>query len=178
MADTWLFGRSARFVTLEGKMSYPTLFEPRGFQGSEPKYSCSILLDKSDPGITECLESLESMQEEAIQATFEGGKTPRNFERWGITDGDELDDPTAQGHWVVKASNKSKPACVGPDKEEILQASEIYGGAMGRLNIVAKAYGTKTKGGVTYELLAVQKTGDGTPFGGAAKAVADAVSDF
>lgn len=178
MADQWQFGRSARYVTPEGKMSYPTVFEPQGFQGSDPKYSCSLLIDKSDKACADMLDKLEALHEEAIAATFEGGKPPRNFERWGITDGDELSDPTAEGHWVIKASNKSRPAVVDADKTEILEASSVYGGAIGRLNIVAKAYGTKNKGGVTFELLAVQKTDDGTPFGGAAKAVADAVADF
>ena len=178
MADTWLFGRSARYVTPNGKLSYPTVFEPQGFQGSDPKYSCSVLVDKNDRDCAVMLEKLEQMQEDAIAATFPDGKVPRNFERWGITNGDELSDPTAEGHWVVKASNKSKPAVVDADKTEILEASTVYGGAIGRLNIVAKAYGTKTKGGVTFELLAVKKTDDGTPFGGAAKAVADAVADF
>lgn len=175
--DKWQFGRSARFVTPKGRFSYPSVIEPTSFQGSDPRYSCTLLLSKDDKDIADVIEKLEGLHEEAMEECF-GDKVPRQFERWGITDGDELEDPNVAGHWVVKASNKNKPAVVDADKQEVLDASEVYGGCYGRLNIWAKAYGSGNRGGVTFELLAAQKLEDGDAFGGAAKAAQMAVEDF
>jgi hypothetical protein len=44
--------------------------------------------------------------------------------------------------------------------------------------IQAKAYGTPAKGGVTLELLVVQKVADGEPFGGVAKSMAAAKDEL
>jgi len=171
-------GRSGRYVTPEGRLSYPNVLEPTSFQGSDPKYSCSILFDKEDDATEEIIAKLEEMQEEAIKAVFQG-KLPRNFDRWGIVDGDDLEDTNMHGHWVVKASNKKKPATVDVDKNPVIDASEVYGGCFGRLNIAAKSYQpSATQGGVTFELLACQITKDGPAFGGAEAAIQAAADEF
>lgn len=169
------FGTSKRFVTVEGVMSYPHVFEPSSYEGSEPKYSCSILVPKE--GSDSFIEELEALQDAAIKEAF-GDKVPRNFQRWGITDGDEKNDPTAHGNWIIKAANKQKPKVVDSDKNEILDKGEIYGGAYCRMNLQAFSYGNSTQAGVTLQLLAVQKTKDGQPFGGAAATMAAAIDDF
>jgi hypothetical protein len=170
-------GRSGRYVTPEGRLSYPNVLEPTSYQGNDPKYSCSILLDKQDDGTEETIAKLEELQEEATAIIYPD-KKPRNFERWGIVDGDELDDENMHGHWIIKASNKAKPAVVDADKNEILDGNEVYGGCFGRINIAGKAYGNKTQGGVTFELLACQVTKDGPAFGGAQAAIQAAKDEF
>ena len=92
--------------------------------------------------------------------------------------GDEVDDPAAKGNWVIKASNKQRPRIVDANSAEILDELEVYGGCYVRASLNAKAYGTSQKGGVTLELNVVQKVADGTPFGGAAKAMTDAVNEL
>ena len=169
--------RSARYVTPEGRISYPSIFEPNIYQGGDPRFQCSILLDKSHPDTAAAIEKLEQLQEDAIAELY-GDAVPRNFERWGIIDGDTMGDDALVGLWVVKGANKARPACVDKDKAEILESSELYGGCYGRLNLVGKAYGSKTKGGVTFELLAVQKLGEGAAFGGAAAAIQAAADEF
>lgn len=174
MAAKILVGRSARFATQEGRLSYPNVLQPKQWNDdSDPKYSCALILpkDKTD------LSVFEDLQEQAIAEAF-GKKVPRNFERWGIVDGDETEDPNYADSWVIKASNKIKPVVVDADKNDIFDASEVYGGAYGRLNIVGKAYGTPSKGGVTFELLAVMITREGEAFGGAAAAMQAARDEF
>lgn len=175
--DTFKVARSKRFATPEGRISYPSLFEPNSFQGGEPRYQCSLLLKKGDPAVEEAIEALEALQSDATEELY-GAKPPRNFEVWGITDGDEVGDDTAAGHYILKAANKMRPKIVDADKAEVMDQSEVYGGVYGRLNVVGKSYGSKTKGGTTFELLAVQVTRDGDPFGGGAKAINDAVDEF
>lgn len=167
--------RSNRVNTPKARASYPHVFKPTAFQGEgEPKYSISLLVPKSEK---EFIEKLKGAQAQAIKELYPT-KMPANFEHWGIVDGDELDDQSAKGNWVVKASNKQRPRIVDAQGADILDELEVYGGCYVRASLNAKAYGTSQKGGVTLELNVVQKVADGTPFGGAAKAMADAVSEL
>jgi hypothetical protein len=169
--------RSARFVTPKGRVSYPHIFKPTAFQGEgEPKFSCSLYIEKNNAG-NEAAKAIKRLQEQALTELYPT-KRPTNLEVWGLTDGDETDDPSAAGCWIVKASNKSRPGVVDRSSTAIIDESEVYGGCYGRINLCAKAYGTGNKGGVTLELVAFQKVEDGEPFGGAAKAVAAAVNEF
>jgi hypothetical protein len=166
--------RSARAVTPVGRASYPNVFQAKAFnETSEPKYSISVMIPKSDPFV----DLARALQGEALEALY-GKKLPVNLERWGITDGDEADNDMTAGYWVIKATSKARPAVVDANKQPILDADEVYGGCDVRVSICAKAYGTSSKGGVSFELVAVQKVGENTPFGGAEAARAAAVSEF
>jgi len=166
--------RSARAVTPVGRASYPSIFQAKAFnESSEPKYSIQVLIPKSDPFV----DVARALQGEALEALY-GKKLPVNLERWGIVDGDDSDSTLTAGYWVIKATSKTRPAVVDANKEPILDPDEVYGGCDIRASICAKAYGTASKGGVSFELVAVQKVGDNTPFGGAEAARAAAVSEF
>ena len=167
--------RSSRVNSPKARASYPHIFKPTAFQGEgDPKYSISLLVPKAEKKF---IDDLRAAQDAAIKELYPT-KVPANFERWGITDGDELDDQAAKGNWVIKASNKQRPRIVDANSAEILDELEVYGGCYVRASLNAKAYGTSQKGGVTLELNVVQKVGDGTPFGGAAKAMTDAVNEL
>lgn len=167
--------RSNRVNTSKARASYPHVFKPTAFQGEgEPKFSISMLVPKSDK---DTIEKIELAQKQATKELYPT-KVPQNFETWGVSDGDESNDPAASGCWIVKASNKMKPRVVDSSGGDILDETEVYGGCYVRASIVAKAYGTSNKGGVTLELLVVQKVSDGEPFGGAARAMNDAVDEL
>jgi len=167
--------RSERVIVPKARLSYPHVFKPTAFQGEgEPKFSASFLVPKSDK---EFYKLITAAQEAAVKELY-GAKKPQNFETWGVQDGDKLEDEAANGHWVVKASNKAKPKVVDAQGTAILDEVDVYGGCYVRGVVNAKAYGTAAKGGVTLELLVVQKVGDGEPFSGAAKAMSAAVEDL
>jgi len=167
--------RSDRINLPKSRLSYPHLFKPTAFQGEgEPKFSASFLVPKSEK---EFIAKLKGAQDQAIKELY-GAKKPQNFETWGIADGDDTDDEAAKGCWIIKASNKTKPKVVDAKGTDILDELDVYGGCYARASVQAKAYGTAAKGGVTLELLVVQKVGDGTPFGGAAKAMSAAVDEL
>lgn len=169
--------RSARMITPVGRASYPHAMVAHSFDGqAEAKFSCSVLLVKS-PANDAFVEKLRELQQSAVDALYPK-KAPANLEWWGIADGDDTDDPTSDGCWVIKGANKTAPAVIDTFKNPIDDDGAIYGGCDIRMSICAKAYGTATKGGVTFELVAVQKVADNTPFGGAAKAKIDAVNEF
>lgn len=169
--------RSSRFITPKARASYPHLFTPKAFEeGAEPKYQLTAMVPKDDIG-NAFIKLLKDKQDQALDALY-GKKKPANLDRYGVNDGDDSEDPEMHGHWLVKSTSKNKPACVGLDKEEILDKSEIYGGCYVRANVCAKAYGTAAKGGVSLELVAVQFMGDGEPFSAAARATLAAASEF
>lgn len=166
---------SGRINTPKARASYPHVFKGVAFQGEgEPKFSITLLVPKSEK---EFIASLHAAQDDAISQLYPT-KKPANFQKWGISDGDESTDPAAANCWIVKAANKKKPRVVDSNGEDILDELEIYGGCYVRASLNAKAYGTSAQGGVTLTLNVVQKVGDGEPFGGAAKSMNDAVSEL
>lgn len=170
--------RSERLISPKGRCSYPHLFKPTAFQGEgEPKFSVSLLLDKKTAASKDFVAKLKAAQDSAL-ADLYGKKLPQNLERWGVQDGDDLDDESLSGQWVIKASSKNKPATIDADGTAILDELSVYGGCYGRINVCAKAYGTTQKGGVTLELNVFQKISDGEAFGGAQKAQQEALSEM
>lgn len=167
--------RSDRVIVPKARLSYPHVFKPSAFQGEgEPKYSACFLVPKAEKDF---YKAVKAAQTRAVDELY-GAKKPQNFETWGIADGDEADDSTAAGCWVIKASNRIKPKVVDAKGVEIIDETDVYGGCYARASVQAKAYGTNQKGGVTLELLVVQKVADGTPFGGAAKSMANALDEL
>lgn len=167
--------RSERLIVPKSRLSYPHLFKPSAFQGEgEPKFSASFLVPK---GEKDFIAKAKAAQEFALKELY-SSKFPTNLERWGISDGDDLDDEAAKGCWVIKASNKVRPKVVDGQGVEVIDELAVYGGCYVRGSIVAKAYGTPSKGGVTFELLVCQKVADGEPFSGAARAMSAAVDEL
>lgn len=172
--------RSARLVSPKGRCSYPHVFKPSAFQGEgEAKYSVQLLLPKA--GAADFIAKVKAAQEAALKELYPT-KRPQNLEVWGIEDGDEKvtaeGAAVAPGNWIIKASNKSRPAVIDAQGGEIIDELEVYGGCYFRFNINAKAYGTPAKGGVSLELNVVQKLADGEAFGGAKAVVQKALAEM
>jgi hypothetical protein len=169
--------RSARIQSPAGRASYPTLFVPRAFsEADDAKFSITLMVKKDDAG-NAYKAAIEVIQEGALK-TLLGTKKATNVERWGIKDGDDQDDQDMHGHWLIKATNKSRPAVVDADRAPVTDPEVIYGGCLVRTSVCAKAYGSPAKCGVALELVAVQKVGDGEPFSASARAKNQAVAEF
>lgn len=176
-ANSMKVERSDRLVSPKARASYPTLFKARAFnETAEPKFSVTLMVKKDAAG-NKFIEQVEAIREQALSKLYPKTRA-KNLEIWGVTDGDENEDPAMHGNWLVKASSKSRPAVVDASKAEILDEETVYGGCYIRASICAKAYGTPSKGGVTLELVAVQKLEDGEPFSAAERAKSEAVNEF
>ena len=108
----------------------------------EPKYSCTILLPKSD-----------AAQKQAIDAAIEAGK------EYGAE---------AKGHWVFTASlpeSKGPVDVVDLGRNPIMNQSEIYSGMF--VNVLVNFYFYANESmGIGAGLGPVQKVADGEPLGG------------
>ena len=84
---------ATKVITGKVRASFVHIFEPQSVNGSEPKYSCSFIIPKSD---TETIGKIRAAIEEAKQNGVSkwGGKTPANL-KLPLRDGDieRPDDP-------------------------------------------------------------------------------------
>lgn len=169
-----------RTTTGEVRLSFAHLFEPYANPGSadEPKYSVTLVIPKSD---TETVEKIRKAQQAALEkgkhSKF-GGKIPK---AWNDTlrDGDESDRPEYEGCWYIstRAGANYPPVVVDRARNEIIDPREIYSGVYARAAIDAFAYNTSGNRGVSFQIVAVQKTKDGEPFAGGAQVKADDLFD-
>ena len=164
--------KSTQVVTGEVRLSYVHLVKPYAPNPqSEPKYSVTLLIPKSDAATKQRIDA-------AIQAAIEEGVTGK----WGgrrppqpaipIWDGDGLrqnGEPFGEeckGCWVLTASSKQKQDVVDTNLQPILDETQIYSGMYARVALNFFAYDSNGKRGIGCGLGPVMKTRDGEPLGG------------
>lgn len=160
---------NTRITTGEVRLSFVHLFEPyAGEDGDTPKYSATLIIPKSDTGTVEKIRNAQQAALRNGKETRFGGQIPKNW-RNTLRDGDESDRPEYEGcyYMSVRANADRKPSVVDQNVNEILDKSEIYSGVYARAAIEAFPYNTNGKG-VSFQILAVQKTRDGEPLAGGA----------
>jgi hypothetical protein len=166
-----------RVVTGKVRLSYVHVFEPwSNIEGAAKKYSCAILIPKSDK-LT--LKKIKEAQEAAAEAgkgkTF-GGKVPSNL-KTTLHDGDEEADldrnPEYAGHMYMSVSSKTRPGVVDGALNPILDSTEVYSGCYARVSLNAFAYSTQGNKGISFGLNNLQKVADGPMLGGGTRAEDD-----
>ena len=168
---------ATKVITGKVRASFVHIFEPQSVNGSEPKYSCSFIIPKSD---TETIGKIRAAIEEAKQNGVSkwGGKTPANL-KLPLRDGDteRPDDPAYADAYFVNANATSAPGIVDADLNPILTRSEVYSGVYGRASITFYAFNSSGNKGIACGLNNLQKIRDGEPLGGKASAESDFATD-
>lgn len=164
------------------RLSYPALFEPRGFEGQEPKYSASLIIPKNDRKSLEIIkEAIENAKKVALErGVFKGNKIPANL-KTPVRDGDteRPDDEVYEGAYFINANSKHAPAVVGKEKDISsgkaisLGEDDVYAGCY--INVTINFYGYSQAGnnGIAAGLGNVQKEGEGERLGGRSSAEND-----
>lgn len=153
------------------RISYANLFEPKGYDGSKPVYSASLIIPKDDKRTLERIQS-------AIKAAYENGQ----FKLRGngksvpalddinspLNDGDKKrpNDPAYANAFYINAKNPDQPKLFDADCTPVINRSEIYSGIYGRASITFYAYNRNGNKGIACSLLGLQKVSDGKPLGG------------
>ena len=155
-------------VTGECRFSYVTLNEPRSIDGSEPKYSVTLLIPKSDTATKARIDAAIELAKKKGMATKFNGKIPpilptplHDGDGARPSDGEEY-GPECKGHWVMAVTSKNKPGVVDANRNPIINASDLYSGMYGRVAIDFYPYNTSKKG-IGVSLANVQKLRDGEP---------------
>lgn len=164
----------SKIVTGMVRLSYVNVWEPKGINGSEPKYSVSVIIPKTD---TKTLKAINEAIDSAIEsgAAKFGGKAPKKSAiKTPLRDGDaEREDEAYAGCYFINANSKVAPQVVDSACNPILDQSEVYSGCYGRVSITFYAFNSNGNKGIAAGLGNVQKLKDGEPLGNRASAVAD-----
>lgn len=144
------------------RISFPNLFKARAFEGSEPAFSASFLLDKRKDA--KQIEAIKAGMKKLADETFKGKMPPKTC----LHDGSEKPDTDGYDENVMYISARSKkpPVVVDRDKQTLLENdgrpySGCYVNAIVRLWAQDNNYGKR----INASLRAVQFARDGDPFG-------------
>lgn len=163
---------STKVLTGKVRFSYANVFEPKSINGSDPKYSVAILIDKKDKKTLKKVEDAIQTAIEEGKAKF-GGKIPKKL-KLPLRDGDEeRDDEAYEGKMFINANSKSKPGVVDEDVNAIIDPDEFYSGCYGRATINFYAFNTNGNLGIAAGLGNLQKLEDGERLSGGASAEED-----
>ena len=151
-------------------LSYPNLFQAKGFQGSDPKFSASLIMDKEDNASE--IKKIQKAIKDLVKENFKGNM--KALKGVCLRDGEEKvdsegDPKTGYGDGVmfINASSANRPQVVDKDPSIPLTAEDgkVYAGC--KVNAVVEIWAQNNDFGkrINAQLKAIQFAGDGTPFG-------------
>ena len=118
-----------KVVTGVVRLSYANVWEPASINGSNPKYSVSLIIPKTD---TKTIDAINAAVDAAIKdgAAKFGGKIPNKAAlKLPLRDGDlERDDEAYKGAYFVNANSTTAPQIVDRSVQPILDRAEVYSG--------------------------------------------------
>ena len=160
-------------VVIPARLSYCNLFEAKSINDSEPKYSVSLIIPKSDTKTIAKIEAAIKAAAQAGAAKF-GGKIPANL-KTPLRDGDteREDDPAYENSYFINANSKQAPQVVDRALNKIIDQTEVYSGCFGNVSVNFYAFAASGNKGVAAGLGNVQKVRDGEPLGGRTRAEDD-----
>lgn len=168
-----------KVVTGVVRLSYANVWEPASINGSNPKYSVSLIIPKTD---TKTIDAINAAVDAAIKdgAAKFGGKIPNKAAlKLPLRDGDlERDDEAYKGAYFVNANSTTAPQIVDRSVQPILDRAEVYSGCYARVSINFYAFNSNGNRGIACGLGNIQKVRDGEPLGGRSSAADDFSTDF
>ena len=157
-------------VIIPCRFSYLHCWEPDSVNGSEPKYSVSAIIPKSDTTtLNKIKAAIENAKKESVSKW--GGKIPPNL-KLPLRDGDidRPEDEAYAGCCFLNANSRQAPQVVDRKVQPILDQSEVYSGCYGQISVTFYGYNTNGNRGIAAGLGNIQKLRDGESLGGRASA--------
>lgn len=170
--------QETKMITGVVRFSYCHLFEPDSINGSDPKYSLSIIIDKDDKTTLDKVEkAIQAATELGKTSKFEG-KIPKNLDT-PLRDGDidREEDVAYADKYFINAKSKNKPGIIDKDRREIVDPMDVYSGCYGKVQINFYPYNVNGKKGIACALENVLKLREGEPLGVAREDAVDAFAD-
>ena len=153
-----------------GRVAFPQLFEPKGFEDSEPRFSVTLLFDENETDLTEMKMAATAAAEDrwkenipgSMKSPFRSG-TEFNDRREG--DGkDRLDG--FDGMTFIRFTSRIKPGVFDQGTQEIEAGdTRVYGGNYGIVMCSPFAYDMPGSKGVSFGFTGFQLVSAGEPFG-------------
>lgn len=160
--------KNTKVVTGKARLSYAHVWEPASVNGSNPKYSVSVIIPKND---TDTVKRINAAIEAAITegvGKFGGKKPNKAALKLPLRDGDtdRPDDEAYKNSYFVNCNSTTAPQIVDRRVQPILDREEVYSGCYARVSINFFAYNSSGNKGVAAGLGNIQKIADGEPLGG------------
>lgn len=170
---------NTKVVTGIVRLSYEHVWEPASINGSNPKYSVSLIIPKDD---VKTISAINQAVDNAIKdgaAKFGGKIPPKGALKLPLRDGDtERDDEAYRNAYFVNANSTTAPQIVDRAVQPILDRNEVYSGCYARVSINFYAFNSNGNKGVACGLGNIQKVRDGEPLGGKTSAADDFSTDL
>ncbi|MEA4896867.1 MAG: DUF2815 family protein [Christensenellaceae bacterium] len=157
-------------VIVPCRFSFLHCWEPDSVNGSEPKYSISAIIPKSDTATVNAIKAaIEVAKKES--ASKWGGKIPPNL-KLPLRDGDidRPEDKAYAGCYFLNANSRQAPQVVDSRVETIMDQNEVYSGCYGKISVTFYGYNSNGNRGIAAGLGNIQKLKEGESLGGRAKA--------
>jgi len=163
-----------KVVTGVVRLSYANVWEPTSINGSNPKYSVSLIIPKTD---TQTIDNINAAVDVAIKegAAKFGSKFPDKEDlKLPLRDGDiERNDEAYKGAYFVNANSTTAPQIVDRAVQPILDRGEVYSGCYARVSLNFYAFNSNGNRGIACGLGNIQKVKDGEALGGKSSAADD-----
>ena len=161
---------SIKVITGKVRASFVHVFEPQSINGSEPKYSCSLIIPKSDTvTVGKIREAIEQAKQEGVPKW--GGKIPPNL-KLPLRDGD-VDRPEDHAYadsYFINATSQEQPGVVDRKRVKITDPLAIYSGCYIRASINIYPFNANGNRGIAAGLSNIQFWEDGEPLNGRVRA--------
>ncbi len=162
---------ATKVITGKCRASFVHIFEPQSINGSDPKYSVSLIIPKSD---TKTIGEIKAAIEEATQngiANKWGGKRPPNL-KLPLRDGDidREDDAAYKDAFFINATSQEKPGIVDRKRIPITDPLTVYSGCYIRASVNFYPFNANGNRGVAAGLGNIQFLCDGEPLTSRVKA--------
>lgn len=173
MANT----NNATKVVVPCRISFANIWEPKSINGSDEKYSVSLLIPKEDKATLAKIHKAIEAAKEAAKSKKWNGKIPPNL-KLPIHDGDidRPDDENYAGHFFFNATSKDAPQIVDRKVQPIIDPMECGSGDY--CNVSVNFYGFAASGnkGVAAGLQNIQLVRHGERLAGKPSASSDFVA--
>lgn len=174
MANT---NSTATKVVVPCRISFANIWEPKSINGSDEKYSVSLLIPKEDKATLAKIHKAIEAAKEAAKSKKWNGKIPPNL-KLPIHDGDidRPDDENYAGHFFFNATSKDAPQIVDRKVQPIIDTMECGSGDY--CNVSVNFYGFAASGnkGVAAGLQNIQLVRHGERLAGKPSASSDFVA--
>lgn len=151
------------------RLSYAQVFEPRSFEGGDPKYSTVLLISKDDA------DTVKKVQETILRVAkaqwgdkIKNNRLPSNFNN-PLKDGDDVCDvqPAYENCFYLRASSKRQPVLLDRSKRHVEEEDNlIYSGCYCNASINIFAFDASVNKGISAGLNGLQFVEHGERLGG------------
>ncbi|WP_321823588.1 DUF2815 family protein [Pyramidobacter piscolens] len=161
----------AKIVLKNVRASFVNIFEPKGYNGNDPKYSMMLLMPKDHPQYPALVAATVEAGREEWPAKFKGDSFPKGFKN-PVRDGDEERDtaarPEYENSYFMNCSSKQAPRVVDRNPRIALTKEDrrIYSGCYVNVSLNTYAFDVSGNKGVALGLINVQFHSDGEALSG------------